>query len=103
MAEFFDSDPRKAAANFRKHGVSFTEAETVFADQRGLDTFDDEHSISEDRFTRLGLSHLGRLPAVVYTEYTVDNDNITRLISARTATRSEVTDYQMGAGPRHHL
>jgi hypothetical protein len=29
----FDWDPRKDAANQRKHGVSFEEASTVFSDE----------------------------------------------------------------------
>jgi uncharacterized DUF497 family protein len=32
----FDWDPRKAAANLRKHSVSFEEASTVFADDYSL-------------------------------------------------------------------
>jgi uncharacterized DUF497 family protein len=62
----FQWDPRKAATNLRKHGVSFTEAETVFADERGLLLDDPEHSTAEDRFILLGASSGGRLLVVVY-------------------------------------
>ena len=39
----------KALANLKKHGVSFEEAATVFADPNGLDYDDIEHSESELR------------------------------------------------------
>lgn len=52
----FEWDPRKAAANLRKHGVSFSEAETVFSDEYGLLIDDPEHSLDEDRFVLLGAS-----------------------------------------------
>jgi uncharacterized DUF497 family protein len=45
----FEWDPRKDAANQRKHGVSFAEAESVFADEHGLLLDDPDHSTVEDR------------------------------------------------------
>ena len=45
----FSWDARKARANLKKHGVSFEEAATVFADPNGLDYDDIEHSESELR------------------------------------------------------
>lgn len=32
----FEWGPRKAATNLRKHGVSFSEAQTAFTDEHGL-------------------------------------------------------------------
>jgi Ribonuclease toxin, BrnT, of type II toxin-antitoxin system len=43
----FDWDPRRAAANLRKHSVSFEEASTVFADDYSLTGADPDHSIGE--------------------------------------------------------
>ena len=37
---YFDWDPTKAVANFRKHGVSFDEAAAVFRDPAALSLFD---------------------------------------------------------------
>ena len=37
-------DPAKAAANRRKHGVSFDEASTAFADEHALLRDDPDHS-----------------------------------------------------------
>ena len=82
-----DWDPAKAAANLRKHGVSFDEAATAFSDERGLVLEDPEHSAREDRFILLGLSGALRLLVVVHA-YREAQDTI-RIISARKATRSE--------------
>ena len=42
-------DARKAAANSKKHGVSFEEAATVFADPLSLTGADPDHSVAENR------------------------------------------------------
>jgi uncharacterized DUF497 family protein len=60
-------DEREAAANLRKHGVSFDEAATVFADSEALDDPDVMHSAREERFLRLGRSLAGRVLMVAYT------------------------------------
>jgi uncharacterized DUF497 family protein len=85
----FEWDASKAAANVRKHGVSFREAESVFGDRNAIVLYDDNHSITEDRYISIGFSDRGRLLTVVYTE----RDGKTRIISARTATKSEAEAY----------
>lgn len=94
MAFVFDWDPEKAAENERKHAVTFAEAKSIFSDQNGLDVFDEEHSQVEDRFLRIGLSDSGRLLVAVYAGDDSGPDTFVRLISARAATRSEVSQYQ---------
>jgi len=54
---YFEWDTRKAKTNLRNHGVSFTEAESVFYDDYARQFIDTEHSESEDRFLMLGLSN----------------------------------------------
>jgi hypothetical protein len=56
----FEWDDRKAGYNLQKHGVSFTEAATVFYDPLSI-TFDDpDHSDDEDRFIIIGTYwHIG--------------------------------------------
>jgi uncharacterized DUF497 family protein len=88
----FEWDPRKAAANRRKHGVSFTEAETAFTDEHGLLIDDPEHSAEENRFILLGMSAVMRLLVVVHC-YRVDY-RVIRLISARKAERLERRQYE---------
>jgi len=63
----FSWDTAKAALNLRKHGVSFEEAATVFADPDALDWEDTEHSADERRFKRFGNSVTGRAILLVYT------------------------------------
>lgn len=88
----FDSDPRKAGANLRKHGVSFDEAATVFLDPMAVSGPDPEHSIGEDRFITFGFSRLGRLLAVYHTY----RPGAIRIISARRVTRGERKMYEEG-------
>lgn len=88
----FEWDPAKAAGNLVKHGVSFEEASTVFADPLGRIADDQRHSTEEPRFVLLGQSERQRLLAVMYTERA---DTI-RLISARGATPRERRAYEEG-------
>jgi uncharacterized protein len=46
----FEWDDTKAESNARKHGVSFAEALTVFADPLALTGYDPGHSDDEDRY-----------------------------------------------------
>ena len=88
MAEIrFAWDPRKNAENRRKHGISFEEAETVFADEHALLIDDPDHSTTEDRFVLLGLSARFRVLLVVHSYR--EHDDIIRIISARRATKQE--------------
>ena len=57
----FAWDDAKAEENRRKHGVSFEEASTVFADENGRLKHDPDHSQEEDRFLLLGFSAKLRL------------------------------------------
>jgi uncharacterized DUF497 family protein len=57
----FEWDAKKAAANLAKHGVSFDEGATVFADSEALDGPDLLHSAGEARFLRLGKSVAARV------------------------------------------
>jgi uncharacterized protein len=86
----FEWDDKKARSNFRKHGVRFDEASTVFGDALSLTIPDPAHSEVEDRLITLGRSHRGKLFVVVHTER---GDNI-RIISARLASRRERQVYE---------
>jgi len=86
----FEWDPRKADSNLKKHGITFQEATTVFADALSITIPDPEHSEGEARFLDLGLSHRRRLLVVSYTE----RGKVIRIISARRASRSERKTYE---------
>jgi hypothetical protein len=53
-------DPRKAELNLRKHGISFEEASSVFADPLSITISDPDHSGDEHRFVTQGVSKFGR-------------------------------------------
>ena len=87
----FEWDLAKAAANVKKHGVSFEEAQSVFYDEFAVQFFDEDHSSDEARFLMLGLSAEARLLLVCHCER--DAGDIIRIISARRATKRESTFY----------
>jgi uncharacterized DUF497 family protein len=86
----FAWDPRKAAANLKKHGVSFDEASTIFGDPLSATVPDPDHSVGERRFITMGVSLPGRLLVACHTE----EAGIFRIISARRATRHEKDRYE---------
>jgi uncharacterized DUF497 family protein len=88
----FEWDPKKAAANARKHRVTFDEAMTVFADARALTAYDPDHSDDEDRFLTIGVSADGRVLLVSHT----DRGDSIRIISARKADKQEREEYVDG-------
>ena len=92
MPYLFEWDADKAAANLRKHGVSFDEAVTVFSDRLSMLLPDPDHSTGEARYLVMGLSTRGRLLVVAF----VERPPRTRIITARLATRSERHDYEEG-------
>jgi uncharacterized protein len=91
----FEWDDAKAESNERKHGVSFTEAMTVFADPLSVTGYDPRHADDEVRFLSMGTSIAGRLLVVSHT----DRGETVRIISARVATRRERKDYEDGNFP----
>jgi len=84
-----ESDPIKATSNIKKHRVSFVEAATVLYDPMAI-VQEDYDSIGENRWVLVGLSNQARLLTVVYT---LRNEDIIRLISARKATTKEAEYY----------
>ena len=56
-------DPAKAQANFRKHGVRFSDAEGVLLDPQAI-TVDDD-SAREPRYVSIGLDTIGRVIVAV--------------------------------------
>ena len=84
-------DPAKNVENKRKHGISFEEASSVFADERALLLADPDHSTEEDRFILMGFSDSLRMLVVCHCYRR--GDQIIRIISARKATKSERAVY----------
>jgi uncharacterized DUF497 family protein len=84
----FEWDPVKANANFRKHGVLFSDAVSVLEDEQAL-TLRDPYAEEEKRWITVRLDLLGSLLVVVY----VWRDEKIRFISARPATACEPQQY----------
>ena len=90
MALRFSWDPNKAEINFKKHGVTFSEAATVFADPLAGIKDNPNHSDFEDRFLIIGMSQKFRILVTVFTE----RNDIIRIVSLRLATINERKQYE---------
>lgn len=81
-------DPEKAAANLRKHRVSFAHAEQALRDDNAI-TIEDPDAEGERRAVTLGMDALGRVLVVIHTQ----RGERTRLNSARRASPGETEHY----------
>ncbi|HEX7956026.1 MAG TPA: BrnT family toxin [Pyrinomonadaceae bacterium] len=86
----FEWDDAKAAANLRKHGVSFDEAAEVFSDPYALESEDAEHSYGELRVDAVGYS----ATRMLFVIFTLRRGDVIRIISARKPTPSEIRMYE---------
>lgn len=86
----FDWDEDKATRNLAEHGVAFDEAITASANPLFIDFFDPEYSEDEHHYIRVGRSDRGRVLVVSHPE----RNDLTRLVSARSATKSEQQAYE---------
>ena len=83
-------DPKKDAANLKKHGVSLTEGDGVLSDPLAV-TIEDESAEGEQRFVTLGANTFGSLMVVVWAP----RDDA-RIISVRKPTPKERRNYEKG-------
>ena len=88
MANF---DPKKEAANLKKHGVSLSEGDGVLSDPLAL-TIEDDSAKEEQRFVTIGMNIFGTLMVVVHTP----RDDESRIISVRKADSKERKNYEKG-------
>jgi hypothetical protein len=86
----FEWDPRKAEANWKKHGVRFAEAEPVFEDDDAITVTDEDSDPHEVRFVTIGAGSKGRALVVAYCY----RRKSIRIISARVATPHERRQYE---------
>ncbi len=87
-AEF---DPKKDAANLKKHGVSLSEGDGVLNDPLAL-TVEDDAAEGEQRFVTIGMNAFGSLMVVVHTP----RSSGSRTISVRKADPKERRNYEKG-------
>ena len=86
-----DFDPKKDAANLKKHGVSMTEGDGVLNDPLAI-TVEDESAEGEQRFVTIGMNVFGVLMVVVHTP----RGDEARIISVRKADPKERRAYEKG-------
>lgn len=90
----FEWDEDKNRRNITKHGVSFEEAQVIWADPNSLEFLDPENSKDESRFIRVGTNIRRGILFVVFCER--DDGDLIRIISARKATKNEREEYERG-------
>ena len=86
----FEWDENKAKINKRKHGISFEEASTAFADELSITIDDPLHSSDEDRLILIGQSKEFKTLVVIH----IEKRETLRIISARKATKHEQKFYE---------
>ena len=92
MSEFvFTWDKEKAKLNYQKHGIKFSEAETVFNDDNLIYKMDIKHSVAEERFIAIGMS---AKPRVLMVCHCIKYGIVLRIISARPANQTEILEYE---------
>jgi uncharacterized DUF497 family protein len=84
----FEWDKEKAKANFKKHGVSFEEAELAFEDKKAVEILDELNSNNEIRYQIIAFSP----SRLLFVAFTVREERI-RIISARKANAKQVKIY----------
>lgn len=88
----FEWDEEKERSNIKKHGLDFTTAAHVFADENRLEDYDYKHSEEENRYIVIGAIN-GTLTIVVVVYTPRDQDRVIRIISARPAEKWEEEKY----------
>ena len=86
-----DFDPKKDAANIKKHGVSLSEGDGVLNDPLAL-TVENDSAEGEQRFVTIGMNVFGSLMVVVHTH----RGDGTRTISVRKPDPKERRNYEKG-------
>ena len=90
----FEWDEEKEQANIKKHHVSFSLAALVFLDKNVIIRYDADHSINEDRYIAIGKVHNTVL--LLFVSYTLREERVIRIISARKALKPEKERYYRG-------
>jgi len=86
----YEWDPAKAAGNFRKHKVRFSDAALSLEDP-AAQTIADPDASGEERFVCLAADPAGRVLVTVFTP----RGRVIRIISSRKASRAERRTYEI--------
>jgi len=91
----FEWNPAKARQNIVKHRISFERAAEIFLDPFAISLYDEEHSLTEDRWISIGKTISENLVVVIHTfQQNQDGQATLRIISARKATKKEAKQYE---------
>ena len=82
----FEFDPAKSAANLKKHGIDFRDAQALWNDQNRLEI--PARSTDEPR-----VQVIGRIREVVWSAFITRRDDRIRIISVRRARDEEKAAY----------
>lgn len=85
----FEWDEQKNRTNIIKHGISFQEAIEIFKDPNLLTYKDNRFNYEETRELSIGQLFLPKQPVIVILVVHTDRNGVTRIISARRASRKE--------------
>jgi uncharacterized DUF497 family protein len=85
----FEFDPAKSAANARKHGIDFVEAQALWEDPDRLEIA--ARSLDEPRYQVIGV-----IGAVTWSAFITYRNDTIRIISARRARTEEEARYRAG-------
>jgi len=92
--QHFVWDREKNLSNIEKHGFTFKVAAQAFLDQNAVLYEDEGHSTGEDRFILIGLNKKDNLLTVCHCyRGRYENKTVTRIFSARKATKKEKHRY----------
>ena len=84
-------EQKKENVNIKKHGISFSEAQTVFYDENAIQFYDPDNSNEENHFILLGANH--KLNILLVCHFFREAKTRIRIISARKANKDEVQVY----------
>jgi len=84
----FEWDRGKNLSNIEKHGITFKMAATTFFDPHAELYEDEGYFHDEERFVLIGMNENERLLTVCHC-YRGEDESVTRIISARKATKHE--------------
>ncbi len=91
----FEWDERKNKTNKKKHGVSFEEASEIFDDPFHLAILDKRFDYFDERWITIGITKKGKVIVAGHLYFFTENgEEVTRIISARMATKNERHQYE---------
>jgi uncharacterized DUF497 family protein len=88
----YEWNEKKNVQNLKKYGVTFEEAQVIWSDKKALEFIDNDHSIFECRFIRIGLNPRRGILLAIFCER--QNEEVVGIISARKANQEERGEYE---------